>query len=148
MQKNFLISASLLILTACTTNPKVGAMTQPATVINTKKPSQIIYKLNELCDRRSMQIESSSDTSVTCSERSSTMARMLFSTKYGTEVRTTYKFNVFPVGDGGVRVVANIAVGNQTAFGQNHSYDFTTGTEMSRTAQAMLDQAKNEIERK
>lgn len=147
MKKPLMMLTCALSLTACTTNPKVAAMAQPATVIHVKSTAKVISKLSELCDRAGLRIDESNANNVTCSQESGVLAQALFGTKYGTAVRTTVRFNAFPV-DHGIRVVANSSMGNQTAFGQNNTTDLGNGGVMSQQMQTILDEAKKELEGK
>ncbi len=147
--KNYLYVPILILLTAaCTTHPKVGAVTQPATVIKTKDTNRIIGKLSEICDRHGLQIDSSSSNNLICSQQSPILAQALLGTKYGTDVRSVVRFNAFPVGAAGTRVVGYMSMGNQTVFGQSKTTDMGTGGKMGTQVQFMLDQARKELEAK
>ena len=147
MKKYFYLATLIMLTTSCAQN-KVGAITQPATVINTKNTAKVIAKLSEICDRNGLQIDNTGTHNVTCSQQSPVLAQGLLGTKYGTEVRSVVKFNAFPVGNSDTRVVGYVSMGNQTAFGQNNMMDMGPGGQMGAQVQRMLDQAKKEIEKK
>ena len=148
MRKHLYLTVLLLLTTACTTHPKVAAMAQPATVIKTKDTSRVIGKLAEICDRNGLQIDSSNNNTLVCSQQSSIMAQALLGTKYGTDVRSTVRFSAFPVSNAGTRVVGYMAMGNQTALGQNKTMDMGAGGHMGSQVQSMLDRARIELEGK
>lgn len=148
MNKLLYLLPIVFLAAACTTHPKVAAMTQPAMVFKTKDTSSVIAKLAEICDRKGLQIDSSSNNGLVCSQQSSVMAQALLGTKYGTDVRSTVRFNAFPVSNAGTRVVGYMAMGNQTAFGQNKTTDMGTGGKMGAQVQSMLDRARLELEGK
>jgi len=76
------------------------------------------------------------------------MAQALFRTKYGSDVRVSFKFTAFSSGKGKVRVVTDISMGSQTAFGQDRTADIGPGGDSSQEAQNILDTARVELEQR
>ena len=148
MNKSLYLLPFILLASACTTHPKIAAVSQPAMVFKTKDTARVLGKLAEICDRNGLQIDSSSNNSLVCGQQSSIMAQALLGTKYGTDVRSTVRFSAFPVSNAGTRVVGYMAMGNQTALGQNKTMDMGTGGKMGAQVQSMLDRARVELEGK
>lgn len=131
------------LLSACTTNPKVAAISKPAIVVAGKNADSVIAKMTEICDRNDLTIEDRSNGSLVCSKDAPLGAQLLLGTDYGTDVKSHVRFNAFPV-DGGIKVVAYAWYETQNAFGQTNKVDINGGASRGQI-QTMLDQAKAEL---
>lgn len=141
------LSSALLMLTAaCGQHPKVGGAVQPTTFIDTKSVTKVTNKLTELCSRKGLMIDETTNNSVICSASANSIAQMLMTTKGGTEVRSRVRMTVFPVNNQ-IKVVANAWYESQNFYGKtdrNNAGDANSNAEV----QSMLDEAKVELDGK
>jgi hypothetical protein len=145
--KTILLVGLLLLTTACTNNPKVDALTQPATTIKIKDASRVINKLAKLCDRSGLKIDTRGTNNITCSRTSTAPEQTFFSRKYGTDVRINFKFATFATENSSIRIATNILMGNRTDFDQNKASDLGAGGRIGQEAQIILNTTKKELEK-
>lgn len=132
-------------LGGCAAGSQAGPRPRASVEIQTKDSAVVVSKLSELCDRNGYRIDTSTSNSVTCSHDGGLAAQILLGTRYGSGVRQRVQFNTFPTAPGLIKVVPELWMESQTAFGQIKRTDLQTNNQNGST-QNVLNIAKQEIE--
>lgn len=144
MRSIIISSVALALLAGCATEPRLEGLVHATTVIEGTTIPAVINKLTELCDRHHVQIDESTDNSVTCSQEGAVMAQVLLSTRYGSGVRERIKFTAFAIAPGRIKVTPQQWFENQTAYGQVQRNNINVPAD--GPAQQILNTAKAELE--
>jgi len=120
MKKLLCTVAAVLMLSGCATassgTPAVPAGPLQAE-IRGKSKEDIADKISALCYGYGFSIQESSSNAVICSRRSSTMAQLMFSTKYGSDVESKLKMNIMKIGEDTIMVQPETWLESMNGFG-------------------------------
>tara|TARA_B100000508_G_C11419162_1_gene257399 strand:- start:512 stop:952 length:441 start_codon:yes stop_codon:yes gene_type:complete len=145
MKKQFymILVCSIFLCGCVTTHSKVGAITRPTVVIQSKNKEAIKNKIIEVCDRKGLVIDEETSSSVSCSGEASMLTQALFRSRYSTDIRNVVKFTIITVKNS-TKVSARLWSENQNVYGQQKRSELD-GQNNKRELQEILNAIKKEV---